>query len=105
MTDFFYPKLQNVEALEPGHLRTSWSTGEVLDVDVQWAGQPDIVMKFKPDHWMPGRVAPTVRVKLASLLLGATARITLAPLLPGFPFFAGINLSLLELPTLDFSLM
>jgi hypothetical protein len=34
MTDFFYPKLQNVEALEPGHLRTSWSTGEVLDVDV-----------------------------------------------------------------------
>lgn len=34
MTDFFYPKLQNVEALEPGRLRTSWSTGEVLDVDV-----------------------------------------------------------------------
>ena len=34
MTDFFHPKLQGVEALEPGRLRTSWSTGEVLDVNV-----------------------------------------------------------------------
>jgi hypothetical protein len=34
MTDFFHPKLQGVGALEPGRLRTSWSTGEVLDVDV-----------------------------------------------------------------------
>ena len=34
MTEFFYPKLQAVEALEPLRLRTFWSTGEVLDVDV-----------------------------------------------------------------------
>ncbi len=34
MSEFFHPKLQAVEALEPLRLRTTWSTGEVLDVDV-----------------------------------------------------------------------
>jgi Protein of unknown function (DUF2442) len=34
MSEFFYPKLQAVEALEPLRLRTVWSTGKVLDVDV-----------------------------------------------------------------------
>lgn len=35
MSDFFHPKLQSVEALAPYRLRTTWSTGEVLDVDVE----------------------------------------------------------------------
>ncbi len=35
MSDFFRPKLQAVEALAPYRLRTSWSTGEVLDVDIE----------------------------------------------------------------------
>lgn len=34
MSEFFYPKLQTVEALEPLRLRTVWNTGEVLNVDV-----------------------------------------------------------------------
>ncbi len=34
MTDFFFPKLLTVKALELHCLRTTWSTGEVLDVDV-----------------------------------------------------------------------
>ena len=34
MTDFFHPKLLAVEALEPFRLRTTWSTNEVLEVDV-----------------------------------------------------------------------
>jgi len=34
MCTYFYPKLQAVAALEPYRLRTTWSTGEVLDVDV-----------------------------------------------------------------------
>lgn len=34
MSEFFYPKLQSVEALEPLRLRTIWSTGEVLKVDI-----------------------------------------------------------------------
>ena len=34
MTQHFFPKLQAVEALAPYRLRTTWSTGEVLEVDV-----------------------------------------------------------------------
>lgn len=34
MSDYFFPKLQAVEALAPYRLRTTWSTGEVLEVDV-----------------------------------------------------------------------
>ncbi|MGB8145290.1 MAG: DUF2442 domain-containing protein [Chromatiaceae bacterium] len=35
MSTYFFPKLQAVEALAPYHLRTTWSTGEVLEVDVE----------------------------------------------------------------------
>lgn len=34
MSDYFFPKLKAVEALAPYRLRTTWSTGEVLQVDV-----------------------------------------------------------------------
>jgi Protein of unknown function (DUF2442) len=34
MSEFFSPKLLAVKGLEPYRLRTTWSTGEVLDVDV-----------------------------------------------------------------------
>lgn len=34
MSDFFFPKLLAVEALEPYRLSTTWSTGEVLNVEV-----------------------------------------------------------------------
>lgn len=34
MSEFFHPRLQAVEALEPLRLRTFWNTGEVLEVDV-----------------------------------------------------------------------
>lgn len=36
MNAFFFPRLHKVEALAPCNLRT-WSTGEVLDVDVESA--------------------------------------------------------------------
>lgn len=35
MSDYFFPKLKAVEALAPYRLRTNWSTGEVLEVDVE----------------------------------------------------------------------
>lgn len=35
MSEFFHPKLQAVTALKPYRLRTTWSTGEVLEVDVE----------------------------------------------------------------------
>ena len=34
MSAYFFPKLEAVEALAPYRLRTTWSTGEVLEVDV-----------------------------------------------------------------------
>lgn len=37
MSEFFHPKLQSVEALAPYRLQTTWSTGEVLVVDVESA--------------------------------------------------------------------
>jgi hypothetical protein len=35
MSEYFFPKLQTVQALAPYCLRTTWSTGETLEVDVQ----------------------------------------------------------------------
>ena len=35
MSDYFFPQLQAVEALAPYRLRTTWSTGEVLEIDVE----------------------------------------------------------------------
>ena len=35
MSEFFHPRLQDVEVLAPYRLRTTWSTGEVLVVDVE----------------------------------------------------------------------
>ena len=50
MNDFFHPKLQSVQALEPYRLRTTWSTGEVLDVDVaQVLRKPALAEILKPE--------------------------------------------------------
>jgi hypothetical protein len=35
MSEYFFPKLNAVEAMAPYRLRTTWSTGEVLEVDVE----------------------------------------------------------------------
>jgi hypothetical protein len=35
MREFFHPRLESVEALRPYRLRTTWSTGEALEVDVE----------------------------------------------------------------------
>lgn len=35
MSEYFFPKLQSVEALATYRLRITWSTGEVLDLDVE----------------------------------------------------------------------
>jgi hypothetical protein len=34
ISNYFFPKLQAVKVLAPYHLRTTWSTGEVLEVKV-----------------------------------------------------------------------
>ncbi|MBP7970638.1 MAG: DUF2442 domain-containing protein [Aquaspirillum sp.] len=35
MSEYFFPKLMAVEALAPYRLRTTWNTGEVLELDVE----------------------------------------------------------------------
>jgi hypothetical protein len=35
MSDYFFPKLMAVVAVAPYRLRSTWSTGEVLEVDVE----------------------------------------------------------------------
>jgi hypothetical protein len=35
MSEYFFPKLETVEATAPYRLRTTWSTGETFDVDVE----------------------------------------------------------------------
>ena len=34
MSEYFFPRLKAVKALEPYRLRTTWSTGDVLELDV-----------------------------------------------------------------------
>ena len=46
MSDFFHPKLQAVEALAAYRLRTTWTTGEVLDVNVE--GQHFVIYDLVP---------------------------------------------------------
>lgn len=44
MAKFFFPELQSVTALEPYKLRTIWSTGETLDVDVAEALRSSLML-------------------------------------------------------------
>ena len=34
MSEYFFPQLKAVKAMAPYRLRTTWSTGEVLELDV-----------------------------------------------------------------------
>ena len=50
MSEFFYPKLQSIQALEPYRLRTTWNTAEVLDVDVENVlRKPALLEILKPE--------------------------------------------------------
>ena len=51
MSEYFFPKLTSVEALAPYRLRTMWSTGEVLEVDVatRLGNHPALAAVLDPD--------------------------------------------------------
>lgn len=53
MSDFFHPKLLAVQALAPYRLRTSWSTGEVLEVNVEAALRrvPMLAALLEPENF------------------------------------------------------
>ena len=64
MSDYFFPRLQAVEALQPYRLRTVWSTKEVLELDVgerlkkyqalKPLLQPEVFAKVHVSEWGSG---------------------------------------------------
>ncbi|WOL04274.1 synaptotagmin-3 isoform X1 [Canna indica] len=69
----------------------------VVEPAVRWAGNPNIIVVLKLSSFK-------VTVQLLDLLLCLVPRITLKPLVPSFPCFAKLALSLMEKPQVDFGL-
>jgi hypothetical protein len=68
MSEFFHPKLQAVSALEPYRLSTTWSTGEVLEVDVSNVmrgtafakiRKPEVFARFTPTDQASSGLIPS----------------------------------------------
>ena len=71
MSEFFSPKIQSVSALAPYRLLTSWSTGEILEVDIAHVmdkpafaeiSKPDVFAKVRTDglsiEWFDTELGP-----------------------------------------------
>ncbi|KDP29129.1 hypothetical protein JCGZ_16518 [Jatropha curcas] len=69
----------------------------VIEPAVRWAGNPDITLELKLSS-LP------ITVQLLDVQVLAAPRITLKPLVPAFPCFGSIFVSLLEKPRVDFGL-
>ncbi|KAF8007726.1 hypothetical protein BT93_K1656 [Corymbia citriodora subsp. variegata] len=69
----------------------------VLEPAIRWAGNPNIVLVLK-------LLFLRIRVQLLDVQISAVPRIVLKPLVPTFPCFASISVSLLEKPQVDFGL-
>jgi len=59
MSRYFFPELQEVQALEPYRLRTRWSTGETLEVDIadKLSGGPALASILDPEVFAKAHVA------------------------------------------------
>lgn len=68
-----------------------------MEPAIKWAGNPNIILVLK---WLPFRIT----IQLVDLQIFAAPRITLKPLVPTFPCFASLVLSLMEKPHVDFGL-
>lgn len=69
----------------------------VMETPVRWAGNPDITLVIK-------LLSLRITVQLVDLQIFSTARIALKPLVPSFPCFSNIVVSLTEKPHVDFGL-
>uniref|UniRef100_A0A2P2JKL9 Uncharacterized protein MANES_10G047400 n=2 Tax=Rhizophora mucronata TaxID=61149 RepID=A0A2P2JKL9_RHIMU len=69
----------------------------VMEPAVRWAGNPNIVLVSK-------LMSLQVKFQLVDLQISLAPRITLRPLVPTFPCFANIVVSLMERPHVDFGL-
>ncbi|GFZ05851.1 calcium-dependent lipid-binding (CaLB domain) family protein [Actinidia rufa] len=69
----------------------------VMEPSIKWAGNPNIVLSLK-------LMSLRITVQLVDLQIFAAPRITLKPLVPTFPCFANIVVSLMEKPHIDFGM-
>ncbi|KAJ1398443.1 Synaptotagmin-like mitochondrial-lipid-binding domain [Sesbania bispinosa] len=75
----------------------NYENGLLFEPAVRWAGNPDISLVLTL-LWLP------ITVQLVDVQIFAAPRIILRPLLPTFPCFGSIVMSLLEKPHVDFGL-
>ncbi|KAF2295732.1 hypothetical protein GH714_033757 [Hevea brasiliensis] len=69
----------------------------VMEPAIRWAGNPNIILVLK-------LMSLQVKVQLVDLQIFAAPRVALKPLVPTFPCFANIVVSLMERPHVDFGL-
>ncbi|MCD7470856.1 hypothetical protein HAX54_011040 [Datura stramonium] len=69
----------------------------VFEFAIRWAGNPNIVVALK-------LLSLHISVQLIDFQMAATARATLKPLVPTFPCFSSIIVSLTKKPEVDFGL-
>ncbi|CAM0945777.1 unnamed protein product [Alopecurus aequalis] len=69
----------------------------IMEPSIKWAGNPNITTVVKA-------FGIKVSIQVTDLQLSALPRITLKPLVPSFPCFAKILVSLMEKPHVDFGL-
>ncbi|XP_050888335.1 synaptotagmin-2 isoform X2 [Lathyrus oleraceus] len=77
-----------------------YSTDEkelIMELSMKWAGNPNIIVAVKA-------FGLRATVQVVDLQVFASPRITLRPLVPSFPCFANIYVSLMEKPHVDFGL-
>ncbi|KDP36902.1 hypothetical protein JCGZ_08193 [Jatropha curcas] len=69
----------------------------IIEPSVKWAGNPNIIVAVKA-------FGLRATVQVVDLQVFAAPRVTLKPLVPAFPCFANIFVSLMEKPHVDFGL-
>ncbi|KAF8033175.1 hypothetical protein BT93_D1933 [Corymbia citriodora subsp. variegata] len=69
----------------------------IMEPSLKWAGNPDVTVALKA-------FGLKATVQVVDLQVFASPRITLRPLVPSFPCFANIFVSLMEKPHVDFGL-
>ncbi|XP_058215567.1 synaptotagmin-1-like [Rhododendron vialii] len=69
----------------------------IMEPSLKWAGNPNVVLVLKA-------FGLKASIQVVDLQIFAAPRITLKPLVPSFPCFAKIQVSLMEKPHVDFGL-
>ncbi|XP_008236008.1 PREDICTED: synaptotagmin-1 isoform X1 [Prunus mume] len=69
----------------------------IMEPSIKWAGNPNVLVAVKA-------FGLKATVQVVDLQVFAAPRITLKPLVPSFPCFAQINVSLMDKPYVDFGL-